>query len=261
MTASLDFARPRADIIQMVRPVVAQAWDYPAQFQNTPHFHNCGQLVFASRGIMSVLTENGIWVVPPQRSVWVPANVPHVIRTSTAVKLRTIYIDPAYAPRLPNQCCVLNVPPLLRELILKSMEVPSQYEPGGSGERLMSVLIDEVSSVSADVRRLHLSQPSDPRVRCIVEAILKNPADPRTRDDWAQSIGASSRTIDRIFTNESGMGFGGWKRQAVLLEAMRRLAEGESVTNVALDVGYDSPSAFIAMFRRTLGVTPSRLFK
>src|SRR5215813_2857231 len=182
MTAQLNFARPRADIIPMVRPVVAQAHDWPAQFQNDPHFHNCGQLVFASRGIMSVLTAKGVWVVPPQRSVWVPANVPHVIRTSTAVRLRTLYVDPEYAPRLPSQCCVLSVPPLLRELILRSMEVPLLYEPGGSGERLMSVLIDEVSSVSADVRRLHLAQPTDPRVRCIVDAVLKNPADPRTRD-------------------------------------------------------------------------------
>jgi AraC-like DNA-binding protein len=256
-----DFARPEADLVAMVRPVVAEAHDWPARHEKAPHFHNCGQLIFACRGIMNVLTAKGVWVVPPQRAVWVPANVPHLVRTSTAVKLRTIYVEPDYAPRLPDQCCVLNVPALLRELILKAMEIPALYELGSPADRLMSVLVDQVASVSTNVRHLHLAQPSDPRVRCIVDAVLRNPADPRTRDDWAQSIGASSRTIDRIFTNESGMGFGGWKRQAVLLEAMRRLAEGESVTNVALDVGYDSPSAFIAMFRRTLGITPSKLFK
>jgi AraC-like DNA-binding protein len=258
---SVDFATSKVDVINMVRPVVARALDWSPKFESSPHFHNCGQLVFASRGIMNILTTTGLWVVPPQRSVWMPANVPHVIRASTAVKMRTIYVDPSYAPWMPKHCCVLSVPPLLRELILKAMAIPSLYELGGPGERLMNVLIDEVSNASRDVRNLHLPKPQDPRVRCIVETIVKDPADPRTRDDWAKKIGASSRTIDRIFTNESGMGFGGWKRQAVLLESMRRLAEGESVTNVALDVGYDSPSAFIAMFRRTLGVTPSKLFK
>jgi AraC-like DNA-binding protein len=138
------------------------------------------------------------------------------------------------------------------------MELPSLYPLGGANERLMNVLVDEISGVSAGVGNLHLPQPKDRRVARIVETILADPADRRTREDWSKIVSASSRTIDRIFMTETGMSFGAWKRQAVLLESMRRLAAGQPVTTVAFDVGYDSPSAFIAMFRRTFGITPSK---
>ena len=125
----------------------------------------------------------------------------------------------------------------------------------------MNLLVREVAEASCGLGSLHLPEPKDRRLDPIVKAVLADPSDSRTRDDWAKIIGASGRTIDRVFTTETGMSFGGWKHQAVLLESMRKLAEGQSVTNVAIDLGYENLSAFIAMFKRAIGVTPNKLFK
>lgn len=261
LAGDIDFAQSRLDGIDDRRPVVAVKRDWPASFENSPHFHNRCQLVYGSKGILHVLMPESTWIVPPQRAVWIPAGIPHVIRTGTAVALRSVYFDAALDSRLPKDCRVLNVSSLLRELLLKATQLPTLYPLGGREERLMQVLVDELLEASTGVGALQLPEPKDPRMRVIVKALLKNPADPRTREDWAASIGASSRTIDRVFSEETDMSFGRWKRQAILLEAMRRLAAGESVTNVAFDLGYGSPSAFIAMFRRTLGITPNKFFK
>lgn len=122
----------------------------------------------------------------------------------------------------------------------------------------MNFIVHEIEHIATDTMNLHLPEPKDSRLRRIVEAIKANPADNRSTDDWSKVSGASSRTIQRIFRAETGMTFGQWKRQAIILESIRMLGDGESVINVALDLGYDSPSAFSAMFRRTLGIAPSK---
>ncbi len=242
------------------RALIALSLEWPGKVERPAHFHDRCQLVFASKGIMDVITDAGTWVVPPQRAVWVPASMPHSIQTKTNVSLRTIYIEPDAAHSLPRRCCVISVAPFLRELLLQAMDIPALYSPGGRDERLVNLIFDELSGVTAEAGELHLPEPKDSRVGKIVEALKKDPSDPRTREDWARVVGASSRTIHRIFITETGMSFGAWKKQAILLEALRRLADGKSVTTVALDLGYSSPSAFIYMFRQALGVTPSRFF-
>ncbi len=254
-------SEPRLSRIDTSRAVTARALDWPANYEDAWHYHNRGQLLFASSGIMNLTTGEGIWVIPPQRAVWIPAEAQHKIVTSTAVAFRSVYVDPAAFAGLPEKCFVLGVSPLLRALILEAMEVEPLYEPGGREDRIMALIVDELSAASAAPGNFYLQQPRDQRVQPIVTAILGNPADERTRDDWSTIVGASSRTIDRIFQSETGMSFKQWKRQALLLESLRLLADGQPVTNVAIDLGYDSPSAFIAMFRRALGVTPGRQFK
>src|SRR5579872_2816491 len=83
--------------------------DYPAGHVIPLHFHDRDQLVYASRGVMTVRTRNGTWVVPPQRAVWIPAEVPHTITMSGWVAMRTLYLKPRLAKRLPRGCCVINV--------------------------------------------------------------------------------------------------------------------------------------------------------
>lgn len=247
--------------ISVARAVVTRALDWPERFENGAHYHDRAQLLFASEGIMNVTTPEGTWVVPPERAVWVPAGTVHVVRTATRVMLRTLYIDPTAAPDLPIRCGIINVAPLLRALILEAMEISPEYPPGGREERLMNLILDEIAEIPASSGALHLPEPNDPRIRPIVEAIKADPADATTSEQWGKRVGASSRTIQRTFVAETGMSFRAWKRQAILLEALRKLAAGESVLNVALDLGYDSPSAFIYMFRRTFGVTPYRYFR
>jgi AraC-like DNA-binding protein len=196
--------------------------------------------------------------VPPQRAVWVPPRTDHESRMSGKVAMRTLYLRRDAAARLPRRCCVMNVSSLLRELVLAATEMPVVYDERGRDGRVMRLIMDELARAS-DLP-LHLPLPGDRRLARICDAILKAPADTRSLEDWAGEVGASSRTLARHFRQETGMSFAAWRQQARLLESLRRLAAGEAVTKVALDCGYASPSAFGAMFRRALGVTPSAYF-
>ena len=151
---------PEYQPISAERTVVAKSLDWPEQHEQPAHFHDRGQLVFASSGILNVTTENGAWVVPPQRAVWIPARINHSILSKTKVELRTVYIDETEADGLPATCCVLGVSPLLRELILAVMTVAPDYERGGRDERVVTLIIDELSNAETK-RRGFLSSFAD----------------------------------------------------------------------------------------------------
>lgn len=240
------------------RPVVAFANDYPAGHLIVRHRHRRAQLLYAAAGVMRVATDQGIWVVPPQRAVWVPAGVRHEIGCAGRVAMRTLYIDPMAAPALPQGCRVVDVPPLLRELILKAVTLPPLYEPDGPDGRLMQVILDQIQVL--EQAPLHLPMSAHPRLRPVLDGVLAQPEDGTGLEAWGRRLGASGRTLARLFVAETGMTFRAWRQQARLLAALTRLAAGDPVTTVALDLGYESVSAFTAMFRRATGTTPSRYF-
>jgi AraC-like DNA-binding protein len=152
----------------------------------------------------------------------------------------------------------VGVTPLLRELILHAVKLPRVYEIGGPDERIMLVLLEQLKILP--VASLCMPMPRDRRLVKIARALLDNPADQRGLAEWAKEVGAGTRTLSRLFPRETGMQFRNWQQQVRLLEALRLLAAGNPVTNVALDVGYESTSAFVSMFRRTLGKTPGQYF-
>ena len=154
---------------------------------------------------------------------------------------------------------ILNpVSALLRELILRMVSSEQPYDEAGPVARAAAVLIDELRV--APEAPLHLPAMTDERVQRIATALTADPGDSRRLEEWASEVGASARTLARLFKEETDMTFGGWRQQVRLIAALERLAAGQPVTNVAFDCGYESPSAFIAMFRRALGVTPGRYF-
>lgn len=224
-----------------------------------PHRHDSAQLIHASHGVMTVETDDGIWVVPPERAVWVPAFVTHAIAMTGAVALRTLYIRPELAPIRREHCCVVGVSPLLRAGILRAIEFPQPYPEGGAHARLAAVILDEIRS--APTAPLHLPMPADPRARRIAEAFRADPTDRRRLADWARTAGASERTLERVFAREVGTTFGKWQQRVRLLRGLEVLAGGGSVTEAALAVGFETPSAFIAMFRRAMGTTPARYYR
>lgn len=242
----------------LLSPLFALAQDYAPRERIPPHRHDSDQLIHASVGVISVETDDGIWVVPPARAVWVPAGITHSIRMSGRVEIRTIYLDPSLAPLSNTHCCVVQVSNLLRSAILRSMDFSYPYPERGREARLVEVILDEIQS--AELAPLHLPVPSDFRARRVALAFRDDPRDRRPRAEWAQVAGTSERTLERLFHREVGTSFGKWQRQARLLAALERLAAGESVTNAALDVGFQTPSAFITMFRRAMGTTPARYF-
>ena len=239
--------------------VTTLAHDYPAGYVVPLHFHDRDQLVYASRGVMTVRTRNGTWVVPPHRAVWIPAEIPHTITMSGLVAMRTLYLKPHLAKALPRDCCVLNVSALLKELILHACTVRTLKKSVKWQMHLIGVLLHQLDAVQTIP--LQLPHLSDPRLVRIAEILMSDPCDSRTLAQLSKGTGAGKRSVERLFQQEVGMTFGKWRQQLRLMHAMRLLAEGAKVTHAALESGYGTPSAFTSMFRKALGITPGSYFR
>ena len=233
--------------------------DYPAGHVIRPHSHDRDQLVYAMQGVMTVVTGVGTWVVPTLRAVWIPATLSHSITMSGTVAMRTLYFRPRLAPGLPHECCVVNVPPLLRELILHACSFGSLNRRVARQRHLIDMIVDQLQTIP--MVPLQLPHLSDPRARRVAETLLAEPGSTRTLAQLCKPGGASKRTVERLFRNEVGMTFGKWRQQLRLMHAVRFLAGGASVTQAALEAGYSTPSAFILRFRKLLGTTPAAYFR
>lgn len=244
------------DYQDVPRPVAAMARDLPPDFEIAWHEHPRFQLLYAVRGVMTVETPHGTWVVPPQRGVWLPPRTRHRLTTSGSVKMRTLYVRADAAARMAQQCEVFEVSPLLRELILRATELPLEYDEGGAEGRLVSLLLDELCALA----RLpyNLPMPRSPLLVRVCGALLEAPGDELRLEALAARHGTTTRTLARRFRAETEMSFSEWRRRARLLRAVAWIAEGKPILEVALDLGYASPSAFSAMFKREFGVPPTR---
>jgi AraC-like DNA-binding protein len=233
--------------------------EYPAGHAIPYHFHDRGQLVYATRGVMTVRTTEGAWVVPTHRAVWIPATVPHSIAMSGPVSMRTLYLARRLGKTLPRSCCVITVPPLLRELILQACALGTLNRRRRSEQHLIDVILDQLQVI--ETVALQLPNPDDPRALRVATVLISNPSNRRSLSQLCRSAGASKRTIERLFQSEIGMSLGKWRQQLRLMHAMRHLAEGVKVTTAALEAGYSTPSAFISSFRKALGTTPTAYFR
>lgn len=240
-------------------PVTTLTYEFTNAEVVPEHFHQEDQLVYASHGVMTVRTSEGTWVVPPQRAVWIPARTPHGILMSGAVSMRTLYLKPHLVRSLPRSCRVLNISPVLRELILHACKFHALKRRVKVQAHLIEVIVDQLESIQAIP--LQLPTPSDPRAVRVAEALFKNPSDSCSLNKTCRIAGASKRTIERLFQQETRLTLGRWRRQLRLMRSLQLLAAGEKITHVALEAGYSTPSAFIAMFRKILGVTPGRYFE
>lgn len=219
-----------------------------------PQAEQWDQLIYSSRGAVTVHTGLGSWVVPPHRAVWIPGGVGHRIDVTGRTSLRTLYFA-ARLHALPARCQVINVSRLLRELILHMVAAAPLYLEDRRHDHLVAVLIDLLDSVAPDAA-LRLPTPAEPRARALADLL---------RSDHSKSIaalaspaGASRRTLERLFLADTGMTIGEWRRRLRMLEALRLLADGRAVSWVAGAVGYSTPSAFSTAFRAELGSSPAR---
>jgi AraC-like DNA-binding protein len=223
------------------------------------HRHEWDQFTYATQGVMTVKTETGTWVVPPHRAVWVPAGIEHLEVMSGPVAARSLFFVPGLAKCLPKECTAVNVSPLLRELILATIRLGFLDDKIPAHSRMIAILLDQFETLAQ--APLQLKTPNESRARRIAEILEKTPSSTDSLKALARQVGASKRTLERLFKTETGVSFQQWRQRLRVIQALRLLASGDSVTSVALDVGYSSTSAFIAMFRRELGTTPRRIWK
>jgi AraC-like DNA-binding protein len=208
---------------------------------------------------MTVRTSEGTWVVPPRRAVWIPAKTAHSVLMSGPVSMRTLYLRVGMVRHLPRNCCVVNVSPLLQELIVHACQFPRMNRRSRKQAHLIDLILDQLTAVKAIP--LQLPTPADSRAQRLAAMLQRDPAEARSLSVLCRRAGASKRTIERVFERETNLTLGKWRQQLRLLRSLQLLAAGEKITSAALEAGYSSPSAFIAMFRKALGTTPRQYLR
>jgi AraC-like DNA-binding protein len=237
-------------------PVTALSFELAHGHVIPEHSHREDQLVYACHGVMTVRTAAGTWVVPAQRAVWIPATIPHSILISGTVSMRTIYLRARMARKLPRACCVVNVSPLLQQLILHLCTHEKLSRRSKAHAHLIDVFLDQLEAVQTIP--LQLPGLSDARAARVAAALQNNSFSLAAACIQA---GASKRTIERLFLQETRLSLGKWRQQLRLMRSLELLAAGEKISHAADQAGYSTPSSFIAMFRKALGTTPRRYFE
>jgi len=222
------------------------------------HRHRKSQLVLALRGAVTCQVEKALWIVPPHCGAWIPGGLPHSNRATSNAELCYLFVEPDLID-LPKQCCTLSISPMVREIILHLASVPQACEADGHIDRLERVLLDELALMPEESLCLPVS--NHPKMLEIENALRANPGDRSTIVQWAKRVAMSERSLARLIVAETGLTFGRWRQLLHLLIAIRELAGGASVQRVSGDLGYESVTAFITMFKKALGQPPARYLR
>ena len=260
--------RPDAD-----RPVRASLHRLRADKGVAPHDHPWAQLALSATGVVRLTAEQGTYLVPPSRALWIPAGIEHAVTVAQDADLLTLYLHQRPGRVGPDvvraeqpvwrHCRVLEVSDLLRALVLAMDLRPDGADPLTAEElqrerRIGALVLDELRR--ARPLRLGVDLPADKRLRALCEAVLDHPTRHGTLEGWARDSGASPRTVARLFRQELGTTFVQWRQQVLLAKALSLAARKLPMATIAAELGYASPSAFSAMVRRSVGAPPSRFF-
>lgn len=227
------------------------------------HSHSTGQLIYAVSGIMELRTNDKIWRIPPQRGLWMPKEIEHEMTALSDVELRTVYLrDDETTPEISAEQQVISVNPLLRELILRGLDIADSQDAIAFKSLILSLVRMELQELVLDgilKSRWELPLPADldKRLSKLCEAIIEDPGSKMTLDEWAKSVGASTRTLSRLFQSEFGTSFNSWRQQVRISSAMLQIDQGKQITTIAGDLGYETLTAFSQMFKKATGKTPS----
>jgi AraC-like DNA-binding protein len=238
------------------RPLVGYASDYSTDNDTGWHSHPRAQLLHALAGVFRVATQTALFIVPPSTGLWVPAHTLHNSRMPKGLEMRGLFLREDAARAGPDAVTVVAISPLLRELILAACDQPVMWDEDGPVRHVVALALHEISH--AATRPISVPASRDSRLQHVTDALLADPADPRGLDAFADTAGASARTLARLFRRDTGMSFQVWRRQLRLTEGLAALAQGEAPARVAAAVGYSSGPAFGAAFRSVFGTTPGR---
>jgi len=232
---------------------------FSANSHAPPSSETWDQLVYAIRGVLTVKTDAGAWVVPPHRAVWLPAKTVYTLEMSGQTALRMIYVRKVRRDREDSsfdrsRCAVVSVSPLLRELIVRTIQIGALESKASHHCHLAGLIDHEIRTIGTVP--LQLPFPRSVLGRRFADAIETGLESRIDVNLVLRECGASRRTMERLFTQETGMSLGQWIRRRKLLDGLEKILTGETIASVAFRLGYSSSSAFIAMFKRELGSTP-----
>ncbi len=239
------------------RPVRLVARDLDHDAKLPPHVHRWNQVLYTATGVVRVSTADTTWVVPPSRAIWIPSGITHAVAILEEAHMRSLYLLPSTRALSTDACRVIEVSSLLRELI--SDLGSAATETDARRERLVSALIVDELRI-AETLGVGMTLPRDKRLAALCNALIEDPGSTRTLDQWAPHVGASARTLTRLFAHELGTTFADWRQQMRLAHAAPLVARGWPMSRVAAELGYSSQSAFSAMFKRRFGKSPSAFF-
>ena len=249
---------PVSSIIDPARPLLIRSQTLVANRIVRPHSHPRGQYAWARTGVLRIISDHCVWIVPPTHAVWIPGGIRHQVASETRAEVRHVFVDPSRAVRVgaprPDRCAVLAVTSLMRELTLRLETLLAEESDEARRLRFCDVVIDELDRL--EEAPLSLPGGRDPRLVRLTRHLGEHPEDRRPLAELASFVGASTRTLERLFAEETGLTYRRWRARLRLLAAIERLERGESNTEVALSLGYSSPSAFTASFREEFGEPP-----
>ncbi|WP_228519677.1 helix-turn-helix transcriptional regulator [Methylophilus sp. QUAN] len=240
-------------------PVTGMRADYANGWLIPPHSHCRAQLLYAIRGVMAIDADHGRWIVPPTRGVWIKQGELHSVKMHGDVSMHTLFIDADAAAGLPTSTCVLDIQPLMKALIVEIAQAGLSYAQDSREARIAQLILDEIQLYPA--LPFHLPWPSSPRLKQVCEQMTQQLDDARPSQAWALQLGISDKSLHRHFKQETGITFGQWREQARMLKAVEAIAQGHKLLHVALSVGYQSQSAFSAVFKKHFGLSPSAYYQ
>ncbi|HEY1856326.1 AraC family transcriptional regulator [Acidocella sp.] len=247
---------PQFDPDASVEPVVALRVNLAGAESEQPiHQHRKGQLILALHGNVTCRVSDALLVVLPGASVWIPGGIPHSNQASPNAKIIFLFAEPE-ALMLPQRCCILSISPLVREMIIYLADERDSFPNATRYSQFCEILLDQLARTP--VERLSLPLSSHPKLRSVCDMLIENPGDRRSRAEWASTVAMSERTFDRLVMKETGQPFGRWRQQLQLIIALRNLSGGATVQQVALELGYESTTAFIIMFKKAFGMPPGQ---
>ena len=214
------------------------------------HDHGWHELLWGTRGTLTAETDDGFFAVAAHQGLWIPARVVHRVTAASGTTFCCSYLRPDLGAHLPRTSAV-DISPLLAELFAELHRDRLAPAARANAEHLIPALL-----APAAHPRLDLRLPADDRARRVAQALLADPADPRSLAEWGRLVGASERNLSRIFRAETGRSFADWRTDARMRTAVEMLVAGLPVGLVGRRVGYRNPSAFVHAFRLRFGRTP-----
>ncbi|MFK8034815.1 MAG: helix-turn-helix domain-containing protein [Hyphomicrobiales bacterium] len=240
------------------RAAIGYACERVKGAMNPAHSHWRGQLIYAISGSLKVISTAGTWIVPPERAVWMPSKIEHAVQSLTEAETRFLYLDTEAYKGLPDKVTVIHMTSLMRECLLAFLGLPRFYDEEGVAKHLLAVMVEELRVMP--VMPLHLPQPKTPSLQRAANALIADMANTPKLAALASDAGLSVRSFERHFQSETGLTWRKWVLQARLMEAISQLSDGVRVGDVAHSLGYEGPSAFVAMFKKATGLTPGKYF-